>query len=109
MTWRDLESDLGELFSDERVDWSPKNLSVFDRAMPRGERPPAIDPTTLTRGDWVVAALMVSRAGKIAHRVEAIGLLAAGVSIRRAAHLLGLDHKTVRRWAHEGRDIARCR
>lgn len=102
MTWSPhLLSEIAEQFSDARVDWAPANVSVFRRAVRASE--PA---QPFTRQTWTDAALVLSRAGKIDHRVEALKLLADGVSIRRTAKLLSIDDKTVRRWVQAGKEAA---
>lgn len=101
MTWLDLSSEVAELFTDHRREWSD-GASVFTRALPRT---PASLPEVVIPGpsDWALAAMAISRTGKVDHRIAALRLLASGVSIRRAARLLAIDDKTVRRWAQAAR------
>lgn len=102
--WGDgTREEIAALFDDERLEWSPKNLSVFRRVV----RPVKPEPRQApTRATWAGAALLISRSGKVDHRVEALKLLANGVSIRRVAKLLSVDDKTVRRWVHAARAAA---
>jgi hypothetical protein len=106
MSWIDLDAELAELFAEERLEWSPDSVSVFQRALPSpaAGRPREVAPTRRT---WIGAALLLSGAGKIDFRAEALRLVASGVSIRSTAKWLGLDDKTVRRWIQRAREEAK--